>query len=343
MSEVGGDSNESAEVSNDTADITPCSAETEESSTLEEINTAETDAVNTGHTEAGEEAEHNNFEGTAVSSKTEISINPNETTYSMNSIIETPVSLELGKAQKSVEGYHEQSIAQILESNGKYISESDKARIANGIDSLKAIEHNSSLGRTGGYHFSSSNSAILVSAINETQLERSTKHETNHFASYNREIIVPDPKKGGYMVYNTVGTRQSSWFHSARTGENSGYTEKGRGMNEGLTTLYTNQQLTELSKEKGAAAEREQIYSHAVELCGQIEEIIGKDFLKEAYYGGNLQGLEARINELAGDKEYEHLRDCLDKTISRDYGERMAAMREAQEILAKMNERSKQE
>lgn len=249
--------------------------------------------------------------------------------------------IELAQAQREVEGFHQQSIMQILEANGKYMSPEAQARVAKGIDSIKAVEHDPSKGRTGGYMMHNGKTTAEISIISKEQMERSTKHETNHFASMNREIIVPQPDKNGYMVYNTVGTRQSSWFHSTKTGENSGYSEHGRGMNEGLTTLYTNSQLKELSEEKGKAAEQQQIYAHATELCGQLENILGKDSLKEAYYGGNIKGLEAKVNELAGEKEYEHLRDCLDRSISKDYAERVEAMKEAQEILARMSERSK--
>lgn len=142
-----------------------------------------------------------------------------------------------------------------------------------------------------------------------------------------------------HTVYQTVGTRSSSWFHSDETGENYNFTTKGRGLNEGLTTLYTNQQLTELSKEKGEAAERQQIYAHATELCSQLEDIVGQDTLKEAYYGGNLQALQEKVDALAGEKGYEALQDCLDRTLSKDPAERVEAMKEAQNILAKMYEK----
>lgn len=249
---------------------------------------------------------------------------------------EVPATLE--QAQKDVEMYHNQSISQILETNGRYMTESDKIRVANGAEDLRAIAHDPSLGRTGGYLYLNGHSSIEVSAINQQQMERSTKHETNHFASANREIIVPAPDKKGYTVYQTVGIRQASWFHSTETGKDSGFSVRGQGLNEGLTTLFTNQQLTELSREKGALAQRQGIYEHATELCGQLESIVGTDTLKEAYYGGNLQGLEQRVNELVGEKGYESLRDCLDRAISRDYYERVQAMREAQTILARMYE-----
>ena len=270
----------------------------------------------------------------------EISIEASEMHQGGNQILEMPSALEqpstLEQAQRSIESYHQQSIVQILEANGKYMSESDKVRISNGTDELRAVEYNPVRGRTGGYLLSNGVSNIEVSALNQQQMERSTKHETNHFASKNREIIVPEPDKKGYTVYQTVGIRQSSWFHSNETGMDLNFTSRGRGMNEGLTTMYTNRQLTELSKEKGEAAERQEIYPHAAELCNQLESIVGEDTLKEAYYGGNLQGLEAKVDALAGEKEFESLRECLDRTISKDYAQRVEAMKEAQSILEKM-------
>ena len=94
--------------------------------------------------------------------------------------------------------------------------------------------------------------------------------------------------------------------------------------------------MTELSKEKGEAAERQQIYAHATELCSQLEDIVGQDTLKEAYYGGNLQALQEKVDALAGEKGYEALQDCLDRTLSKDPAERVEAMKEAQNILAKI-------
>ena len=249
---------------------------------------------------------------------------------------EIPSSIE--QAQLTVESYHSQSISQILETNGKYMTENDIARIENGIDSIKAVKHNPSLGRTGGYLFYNGKSSIELSVINNQQMERSTKHEANHFASKNREIIVPEPEKNGYTVYQMVGLRRPSWFHSNETCENSNYTSSGRGLNEGLTTMFTNQQLTELSKEKGETAERQGVYAHATELGKQLETLVGEDALKEAYYGGNTQKLESRVNALGGEKIYDALRDCFDKTILKNYTERVQVMKEAQGIMAKMYE-----
>lgn len=69
----------------------------------------------------------------------EVSINPNETTMGFNQLLETPDTMEL--AQRIIENYHNQSIQQILEINGKYMSDADRERVSNGVDSIKAVEH----------------------------------------------------------------------------------------------------------------------------------------------------------------------------------------------------------
>lgn len=302
------------------------------------VNGETSEHSNGGETLSGKESHSTEITGknTEVrSSADEVTIHY-RTSSGWNQMVETLEMLE--QAQISVENYHAQSIQQILETNGRYMTEADRARVAQGVDSIKAVEHNPSRDCTGFYLYSNGKTSMEVSAINQQQVERSTKHETNHFASKNQEIIVPQPDRKGYTVYKTVGTRKTSWFHSNETGKDTEFTSNGRGLNEGLTTMYTNQQLHELSREKGKAAERQEIYSHATELCNQLEAIVGKDTLKEAYYGGNMQNLEKSVNELAGERSFETLIDCLDRAISRDYVVRVEAMKEAQTILARMYE-----
>jgi hypothetical protein len=269
----------------------------------------------------------------------EIAIAPHETTTVRNQILKMPETTELERAQAQIEAVHETTIRHVLEKEGNFISAQDRARIEAGLTKIEAVEGNNNSKTTGGYHYDNNSSSIYVYSLNEAQRERTTIHETKHFTSHNREIIIPMPDKGGYKVCNTIGTRQASYFHSTETGENSDYTECGRGLNEGLTTMYTNRYLTELSPEKGKVAEQQQIYGHATDLAIELENIMGKDTLKEAYYGGDIQKLESMVNSLAGEKEFAHLRECFDRVISDNYTERVAAMREAQEILAKTAER----
>ena len=244
-------------------------------------------------------------------------------------------------AQKMVEDFHLQSIEQIINENGKFMSEEDIVRIYSGVDNIEAVEFVPQKGYTGCYMYSNGMSSIEVSVIDEQQMERSVKHETNHFASKNSEIIVPDPERNGYTVYKTVGTRETKSFHSFDTGTITEFTSKGEGLNEGLTTMYTNRQLTELSTEKGRSAERQEIYAHATELCKQLESIVGEDTLKEAYYGGNIDALKIKVDSLAGEGGYEDLRECLDRTVSDDYIERVEGMIDAQRIMERMYENAR--
>lgn len=312
--------------SDSTAEV---SGTTESSSSAESMDTYET-GTGTGI---------NSFAETGVSREvggSEITINPTETTRGMNQILETPETLE--QAQSSIENFHRQSIAQILDMNGKYINEADRERILNGADNVKAVEYNPHSRSDGRFFTWDGKSNIEVAAINKEQMERTTKHETNHFASKNREIIVPMPDRGGHMVYETVGMRHSSWFHNDKTGENSGFETTGRGLNEGMTTMFTNEQLAAISEEKGMAAERAQIYAHATEVCKQFQETMGTDALKEAYYGGNTMALQEKMDVMGGKGTFEQFQRSMDKTISRDYAERVEGMREAQEILARLDE-----
>lgn len=279
-----------------------------------------------------------------TASNNEIVIGTNEISNGSNQNIQSPGMtigpLTIEQAQSAVEAYHNQSISQIIAINGNYMSEADKTRVLNGADSIRAVEPSFNSGMTGGYYFdfSKGKSSIEVAVINQEQLERTTKHETNHFASAHRETQVFDPNRDGYMVYQTLGTRQTSWFHSNLTEQNSGHVTKGMGLNEALTTMYTNQQFAELDKDKAEALAREDVYAHALELCIQFENIVGENALKEAYYGGDIQGLEAKVDSLAGEKEFEALMECFDRAISKDYAIRMQAMKDAQEILDKMYE-----
>lgn len=275
------------------------------------------------------------LENTSMSTNSEFSVNLSLTNQETNQILETPTSIE--QAQQSVENYHQQSLGQIMEMNGQFIPDSQKERIGEGVQDIKAVEYNPESRVTGSFAFHNNQNSIRVSNINETQMERTTKHETNHFTSFNREIIVPGEK--GYTVYKTSGVRQASYFHPTQ-GQEVPISSKNRGLNEGITTMYTNQQLEAIDPAKAAEAARQNGYAHATELSQELESLVGKDAIAQAYYGGNIAGLEAKVNELGGEKAFENLSRCMDTvTYSKDYAERMSAMREAQDILATMSER----
>ncbi len=272
--------------------------------------------------------------GNEIKSKTvEISENNSFETDKIRSadIVENEHVKNLEHAQESVEKYHREAIDRILEKNGKYFSETDRQRIEKGVDQIEAVKNDPDSGHTGLY--SAGNHRIEVVAVSEAQMERSTIHETNHFASYHSENIVPIPCTEKYIMTDSVGFRTSSWIYNAETHTSSELQTKGRGLNEGVTTLFTNEQLYSISEEKGLAAEREGIYCRSTELCKQLESIVGKDVIAESYYGGS-DALEKEIDSLGGRGTFEAFRESLDKTISTDYNERIQGTKEAQSMLA---------
>ena len=290
----------------------------------------------------GEElADKRNTEGLNSGPEKRAELGPTQKELSRNAAApEKPEEVSLEENRCRVEQHFRQSVQQILEDNGKYMSEQEKRRIEKGLTNLTVKEYSGSSGVDGCYLYTGGKSYMTVYTISESQMERTAKHETNHFSSWHSELIAPDSERHGYHVCNTVGTRCSRWFHNCETGQNSDYETRGRGLNEGLTTMFTNEQLAELSPQKGLEAERAQVYAQATDLCVELRNIIGADVLKEAYYGGKLEKLQDAVEVRAGKGEYEHLCGCLDRCIDTDYITRVEAMREAQDILALMHERS---
>lgn len=333
MGEFGGDGDDFGTVSgNETSD--------EVSEGITETTTSEVGSTGEMTSGAAEEVgtemgQGMSLENTSVSTNSEFSVNSSFTNQGTNQILETPTSME--QAQQSVENYHQQSLGQIMEMNGQFIPDSQKERIGHGVQDIKAVEYNPESRVTGSFTFHNNQNSIRVSNINEAQMERTTKHETNHFTSFNHEIIVPGEK--GYTVYKTSGVRQASYFHPTQ-GQEVPISSKNRGLNEGITTMYTNQQLEAIDPAKATEAARQNGYAHATELSQELESLVGKEAIAQAYYGGNIVGLERKVNELGGEKAFENLSRCMDTvTYSKDYAERMSAMREAQDILATMSER----
>lgn len=206
MSEIGGGDDDGKEVGGsgqESGNETESASSAETSSSVEDSGTLEgTGPVEgigargegspTGPTETGG---GRGIENVSVSPR-EITTQSHEVPHGKSQILETPASLE--QTQKDVESYHQQSIEQILALNGKYMSEEDRARVAGGSDKPRAIESDPNRGRNGGYLLYKGRSSIEVSAMDQQQMERTTKHETNHFASKNREMLVPEPDKKGY-------------------------------------------------------------------------------------------------------------------------------------------------
>lgn len=111
------------------------------------------------------------------------------------------------------------------------MSDDDKVRVSYGADNIWTTKCDPESGYTGYYLYKKGTSNIEVSVQDRDQMERTVIHETNHFASKNSETYTSQPEKNGYTVCRTVGTRETSWFHSSETGVDSDFSSKGEGLN----------------------------------------------------------------------------------------------------------------
>ncbi|MBQ8642507.1 MAG: hypothetical protein IJ480_09855 [Clostridia bacterium] len=257
-----------------------------------------------------------------------------ETESYRDNLVEVPS--DMAEVQNNIEIYHQQSIDQILEKEGDNIPAAEKARIRQGVQNLEAVPYDMEKRVAGSYNYETD--TMQIAYITPTQLERTTKHETNHFSSYNHEAIIPDDQ--GYTTIRQSGIRDVSWYHSNETGADIMIFDNNRGMNEGITTMFTQGQLEEINMEAAVEAIRQNGYSNATEVCGEMENLVGHETIAKAYYSGDTISLEHSIDGLGGEGTFRRLSKCIDETTYNPDPEiRSKAMAEAQELLARMHER----
>lgn len=234
----------------------------------------------------------------------------------------------------SQEMYH-QAIEHIYFSEGGYMPRDTLERIKKGPDVINITPYKEGSGTVGCFYFHNGYSTIEVSNISKDQMERTMQHEVNHFSSFNREV--PFERSDREYVLKACGVRRTE-VRLTEDGEIGGILEdKYRGMNEGITSMFTHRQLGEISPEKEIAARRENGYESATILCEGLRDAIGEDTIKEAYYGGDLEQLRNVIDINAGIDSFERLARDMDRvTYSSDYAIRIESMKEAQEILARV-------
>lgn len=245
---------------------------------------------------------------------------------------------ELCHEQIEVESNYMAAHHQILSENRMYMTDEDIRRIEKGPDTIRVVEEGD--GYIGLYTRDSvsGKSSIEIVKGGEEQLLRTTQHETNHFFSHQKDLIIPS-ESGGYTVFRETGLRETEYFHAS---DNREYliTDTGRGMNEGVTELLTNQQLAERSPELGRSAWLQSGYSQSLEVCSELQDIIGDDVIKNAYFGGRLEELQKSIDGLAGEHGYETLVRAVDQlTYAETEEERLDGITTAQEILCRIYER----
>lgn len=226
------------------------------------------------------------------------------------------------------------TVCDIMAREKNYFNENTFKRIEQGIDSVQILPYQDREGILGSYSYHNGESRIRVFGKSFDQIERTIRHETNHFLSYNEEI---KGENSSHELIKACGVRRTKLFLDEERGIERISEDENRGMNEGITTMFTNAQLASLDYEKGICASRENGYKSTTELCTSMCGILGEEIVKKAYYGGNLELLRDEVNRKAGANVFEVLSKDMDKvTYSKDREERIEAMHEAQDILAEM-------
>lgn len=253
---------------------------------------------------------------------------------------ETVEKFSVREAREVANDTYDRAVEQLMVTKGEYLSEQGFERLEAGVDHLDVVEPNENSRTIGTFSFHEGSTTITVCAINKEQVERTTQHEVNHFASYNKEIQVEPSDEGmeGKQFMRTSGIREYEYYESPN-GSVCMLKDSNRGFNEGITQMYTIRQLRDIDEQKGINALRQNGYAHATELVEQVEEAVGEEVISRAYYGGDLKGLEDRLDEMGGKGTFDTLSRCMDEvTYSSSYIDRMIAMRDANEVLASISE-----
>ena len=248
---------------------------------------------------------------------------------------ETCEGFPIDKAEVVAKETYNRAISQVIEMHGDYLPTESVDRIQQGVESLDVINPIEDSVNIGSFSYHGGRSYIVVCAIDERQVERTTQHEVNHFASFNREEVISYDAEGDLTHIKKVSGIHNMEYWENPKGEITSFKDLNRGFNEGITQLYTIRQLENIDPEKGIEAARQNGYLFATELAEQVEEVVGKEVMQKAYYGGDFAALKNRLESAGGVGSFDRLSRCMDTvTYSRDYSERIWAMKEAHEILA---------
>lgn len=255
---------------------------------------------------------------------------------------ETDEGFTIEKGEVIAGETYNRAVEQVMELHGDDMPPESIERLERGVESLDVIDPRKDSVNIGSFSYHNGESRIIVCAIDESQVERTTQHEVNHFASFNKEeVLVDTPELDEKHTLKVSGIHNLEYWENS-DGEITRFRDLNRGFNEGITQLYTIRQLEKIDPQKSVEASRQNGYMFATELAEQVENTVGPEVIRRAYYGGDLTSLEQKLDFLGGDGTFERLSKCMDKvTYSRDYTERIWSMREAHEILASIMEGGK--
>lgn len=239
-------------------------------------------------------------------------------------------SLELPEVKEAAE-LRDEAIDRILEDDSTYMPPDSLARMEGRKESVSIVPYKGD-GIYGTHHFENGETTIELVRGTPEMMRVTALHEHEHMASYHSEVAEKHHNSTLYTVL--VGLRDKEYIVD-RDGEYLVCRDFGKNLNEGITQYLTEDKL---SVEELSMARAMGVYPFATEAAASLSEILGRDAVREDFYGGSANIRNAMESLAHG--TYSKFAECLDKASeSPDVAARREAMQEANKILNKLAER----
>lgn len=239
-------------------------------------------------------------------------------------------SLEPPEVKEATE-LRDEAIDRILEDDSTYMPPDSLARMEGRKESVSIVPYNGD-GIYGTHHFENGETTIELVRGTPEMMRVTALHEHEHMASYHSEVAEKHHNSTLYTVL--VGLRDKEYIVD-RDGEYLVCRDFGKNLNEGITQYLTEDKL---SVEDLSMARAMGVYPFATEAAASLSEILGRDAVREDFYGGSSNIRDAMESLAPG--TYSKFAECLDKASeSPDVAARREAMQEANKILNKLAER----
>lgn len=233
-------------------------------------------------------------------------------------------SLEPPEVKEATE-LRDEAIDRILEDDSTYMPPDSLTRMEGRQESVSIVPYNGD-GIYGTHHFENGETTIELVRGTPEMMRVTALHEHEHMASYHSEVAEKHHSSTLYTVL--VGLRDKEYIVD-RDGEYLVCRDFGKNLNEGITQYLTEDKL---SVEDLSMARAMGVYPFATEAAASLSEILGRDAVREDFYGGSANIRNAMESLASG--TYEKFSALLDKaTESLDAEQRRAAMQEANKIL----------
>ena len=239
-------------------------------------------------------------------------------------------SLEPPEVKEATE-LRDEAIDRILEDDSTYMPPDSLARMEGRKESVSIVPYNGD-GIYGTHHFENGETTIELVRGTPEMMRVTALHEHEHMASYHSEVAEKHHNSTLYTVL--VGLRDKEYIVDC-DGEYLVCRDFGKNLNEGITQYLTEDKL---SVEELSMARAIGVYPFATEAAASLSEILGRDAVREDFYGGSANIRNAM--ESLAPRTYSKFAECLDKASeSPDGATRREAMQEANKILNKLAER----